>query len=73
MYVNDLTLALEAAGLGIDLDRMTVSALLYSDDLAFIAENEDDLQCMIDILSKWCRDNKMQANLDKMKVVHISK
>ena len=48
LHINDLIIALEAAGLGIDLDGTTVSALLYADDLALIAEIEDDLQCMLD-------------------------
>ena len=71
LYINDLTLALEAVGLGIDIEGVSISSLLYADDLALVAETEDNLQRMLDILSKWCDENKMQANLDKMKVVHF--
>ena len=71
LYLNDLTLDLEEAGLGIDIDGVNVSSLLYADDLALVAETEDNLQRLLDILSNWCNKNKMQANLDKTKVVNF--
>ena len=49
----------------------THGSLLYADDLALVAETEDDLQCMLDILLKWSKDSKMQANLDKTKIMHF--
>ena len=57
LYINDLTLALEATGLGIDIKGINISSLLYADDLALVAESEDNLQRMLDILSKWCDEN----------------
>ena len=71
LYLNDLTLDLEEAGLGIDIDGVNVSTLMYADDLALVAETEDNLQRLLDILSNWCNKNKMQANLDKTKVVNF--
>ena len=71
LYLNDLTLDLEEAGLGIDIDGVNVSTLLYADDLALVAETEDNLQRLLDILSNWCNKNNMQANLDKTKVVNF--
>ena len=71
LYLNDLTLDLEETGLGIDIDGVNVSTLLYADDLALVAETEDNLQRLLDILSNWCNKNKMQANLDKTKVVNF--
>ena len=71
LYLNDLTLDLEETGLGIDFDGVNVSTLLYADDLALVAETEDNLQRLLDILSNWCNKNKKQANLDKTKVVNF--
>ena len=71
LYLNDLTLELDAAGLGIDIDGVNISSLLYADDLALVAETEEKLQRMLDILSNWCDRNRMQANLDKTKVVNL--
>ena len=70
LFVNDLTLAFEGSGYGIDIDGTKVSVLQYADDIAIIAESEEQLQNMLDILYNWCRVNKMQVNLEKTNVVH---
>ena len=32
-----------------------VCMLMYADDIALVAETEEDLQDMLNVLSKWCR------------------
>ena len=66
VFVNDLTLAFEGSGYGIDIDGTKVSVLQYADDIAIIAESEEQLQNMLVILYNWCRVNKMQVNLEKL-------
>ncbi|MEW8544936.1 MAG: reverse transcriptase family protein, partial [Candidatus Thiodiazotropha sp.] len=72
LFVNDLSDALEDTDLGINLDGIDckLNMLLYADDLALIAESEEDLQRLLQILSKWCEDNGMTINMDKTKVIH---
>ena len=48
-----------------------VSILMYADDLVLLAETEDDLHLLIDILHQWCDEKKMKVNLGKTKVVHF--
>ena len=48
-----------------------VSILMYADDIVLLAETEDDLHLLIDILHQWCDENKMKVKLDKTKVVHF--
>ena len=73
LFVNDLTEALDSTGLGISMEGMTekLNMLLYADDLALIADSEENLQKLLEVLSKWCEDNDMTINKDKTKVIHF--
>ena len=41
------------------------------DDIALLAENEDDLQQLIIRVANWCRKNHLTINLDKTNILHI--
>ena len=45
MYINDLILAINSLGIGIQCD--SDSALVYADDLILMAEKEQDLQKLL--------------------------
>ena len=70
-YVNGLVEELEKCGKGVKINQEKVSCLLYADDLALMAENEQDLQGLLDALSKWAADWDMVINNDKSKIVHF--
>ena len=70
LFVNDLGTLLEHSGKGVSLDGVNLSCLFYADDLVLIAETEEDLQQLFDILAAWCDRNMMQINTDKTKVIH---
>ena len=46
LYINDLVLELNKTGSGVSL---SISSLLYADDLAIIAETEEGLQSQLDV------------------------
>ena len=73
LFANDLGEAIDATGLGIDINGVTgkLNMLLYADDFALIADTEEDLQKLLNALSKWCKANEMPINIDKTKVVHF--
>lgn len=71
LYLNDLSQTLNQSGLGIVMGNVTISHLLYADDLVLLAEREHDLQEMLNILSVWCTTNKMTINVGKSKVMHF--
>ena len=48
-----------------------ICILLYADDVVFLAENEKDLQTLLDALNVWCHKNDLIVNCDKSKVVHF--
>ena len=71
LYINDLSDVLSKLTKGILVDSMYINHLCYADDLALLAENENDLQFLLDTLSVWCNTNCMSVNLSKTKVIHF--
>ena len=72
LYINDLAEELKNSGHGIKLDGdLTISSLLYADDLAIIAESEESLQEMLNVLENWCKRWRMRVNVKKTKVIHF--
>ena len=47
LFINDLALQIKALGKGVLVDDQLISILLYADDVDLIADNADDLQCML--------------------------
>ena len=45
--------------------------LAYTDDIILLAENEENLNCQLDVLNIWCGTNKLQINRDKSKIMHF--
>ncbi len=72
-YVNSLISDLKATGIGVKIGTDTVSVLAYADDLILTAENELDLQKLLDILCEWCHKWRLVINTDKTKVLHFRK
>ena len=45
--------------------------LLYADDIVLMAENEENLQSMLNTLSDWCRHWRVLINTNKSKCMHF--
>jgi hypothetical protein len=45
-----------------------ISILLYADATVLIAENENDLQLLLDILNTWCKHKALNVNFEKTKI-----
>ena len=71
LFLNDLALKIKAVSKGVMIDDERVCILCYADDLVLIAENEQDLQCMLDVLHHWCLTNIMIINFSKSNIVHF--
>ena len=48
-----------------------VNILMYADDIVVLAENENDLHALLDIIIVWCKDDRLSLNAEKSKVVHF--
>ena len=65
IYINDLAITLKGKGIGINVNGQYVCLLLYADDLVLLAENEKDLQMLLDITQEWCHKWKLNINREK--------
>ena len=69
IYVNDLATEIKKnLGCGVSFDNISISILLYADDIALIFSNEEDLQRM---LSEWSNKWRITINEKKTKVIHF--
>jgi hypothetical protein len=71
LYINDLITYLKSFNVGIDIEGEKICILLYADDIVLLAENSNDLQCLLNALNDWCSVNDMTINCEKSKVVHF--
>ena len=71
LFVDDFALSVKALGKGLDIGNEGLSILLYAYDIVLLADNELDLQCMLDHLNNWCNLNHMFVNADKSQIVHF--
>jgi sorting nexin-29 len=58
-------LRLHCPTIGAELATLTLSLLLYADDLCLIAESPRDLQTLLDNLHTFCGENKLTVNPSK--------
>ena len=71
LYVNDLALYLKSFNIGIQLGDEKVCMFLFADDIVLLAENNNDLQFLLDGLNGWCCLNSMSVNETKSNIVHF--
>lgn len=72
LYIDDLADVLNCSNKGVILnDELNIAALMYADDLAIIAESEENMQSLLEILEKWCYTWRMIVNVNKTKIVHF--
>ena len=73
IFINDLAIEIQNLSLGITVGDRKVSILLYADDIAILAENEENLQTMLNKLNEWCKKWQLMINNEKSQVVHFRK
>ena len=71
LYINDLANQINNVKKGVKIGSSIVSILLYADDIVLLAENEGDLQQMLEIVENWCKKWRLAVNHDKSKIMHF--
>ena len=66
-----LAKVLKESGIGIDVYGYKVCVLLYADDLVLLADNEKDLQTLLDLMHAWCIEWRLSINITKSNIVHF--
>jgi len=70
LYLNDLAESLPG---GVVVAGTNIKVLLYADDIALIADNQADLQKMINALFNYCQKWSLNVNLQKSKILIFRK
>ena len=73
IFIDDLVQEIKELNIGIDYEGMCINILLYADDIILMAESQNELQCMLDKLAKWCQNWRLIVNSSKTKIIHFSK
>ena len=71
LYINDLAKTLKEDGPLLSVGDLNINILLYADDMVLIADNESDLQTLLDVMYRWCMKWRLSVNKEKTKVVHF--
>ena len=70
MFINDLCDDLEKVnGVGINLEEIVMTALLFADDMVIFSKTKDGLQKGLDALKKYCDMWGLEVNKEKTKCV----
>ena len=70
LYINDLADGLNSLSKGVQIGESRVSLLMYADDIVILAENELDLNLLLNKLHEWCTFWRLSVSELKSKVVH---
>ena len=73
IYINDLAEEINVLDIGVNMGDFKVSNLLYADDVVIVANNENDLQTMLNTLHSWSKRWAIDINKTKSKIVHFRK
>ena len=71
IFLNDLAVEIKQLNAGITIGDICLSILLYADDICLMASSAENLQAMLDVVSKWCTKWGMQINVKKTQIMHV--
>jgi len=71
LFVEKLAERLRLSGFGAKVKGIDLESLLYADDVVLIGDSPTDLQGMIDVVDKFCRQWRMEINLKKSEVMTV--
>jgi hypothetical protein len=70
LFIEDIVSTLRNSGISsVKIGLAEIDILLYADDMVILAYNVFDLQCKIDIIRKYFKENDLTVNLSKTKVM----
>ena len=74
LFLNDIEEQFSHSGVeGLDLDLFKIFMLLYADDIVVFANNAEQLQAGLDVLSEYCARWKLKVNVSKTKILVFRK
>ena len=70
-FINDLISGLKDLNKGVAFGDNKLCCLTYADDVLLLAENENDMQTLLNFVNDWCRKWRLIINFSKTKVMHF--
>ena len=67
-YINDFAERINNLHSSVRIDDTMLSILLYAENIALIAPDEESLRKMLDTVAEWCREWKIDINPTKSNV-----
>ena len=71
LFINDLARQLKSEGPVLQVGNTKINILLYADDMVLLAENEENLQYLLGIMSDLCYKWRLKVNKNKTKIIHF--
>ncbi len=69
LYVAELGDRLMQTNLGVQLGQERVPAIFFADDMVISGESQEELQRLLDVVSKYGREKRMSFNEKKSQVL----
>ena len=69
--INDLATHIKNLNKGIKVGADKVSILLYADDMVLLADNERNLQYMLNSMKEWTKKWRLKVNVNKSQIMHF--
>ena len=69
LYIADIGNDINASGLGFAVGRLTVSGLLFADDIILLARTSDGLRELLAIVNRGCTDLKLEVSEEKSQII----
>ena len=73
IFINDLLERLNTYNLGAKLGLLIISSLGFADDIVLISDSPIKLQKLINICCEWAKENGMEFNTSKCKVMVLNR
>ena len=73
IFLSDLAQKLDLTEGKVNLDNIQIASLIWADDIVLLAESEDGLQKMLNVLDLYCHENKLEINTGKTNCMIFNK
>ena len=71
IFINSLAKLLKDMNKGVKYHNISLTVLLYADDIIILADNENNMQDLLNGLHMWCKQWRMLINLEKTQIIHF--
>ena len=72
-YINGLSTELKKSSVGVELGSASINHLAYADNIVLLAKDSKGLQELLDICSVWCKNWRVQINVQKTTTMEFGK